>query len=64
MGVFDLVLFIVRTALAIIEAQILGRPLPVADSLVNIIQAGYAAYEKQTGQPLDPATIKPFELIP
>jgi len=64
MSTVDLVLFIIRTALAVIESKLTGKPLAIADSILSIVSAAYAAYESEQGAPLDPALIKPFTAIP
>ncbi len=59
-----LILLIIRTALKILEEQQVGGTVPAtADSLVEIISVAKAAYEKETGQPLDVDKIKPYEPI-
>jgi hypothetical protein len=64
MATIDLILFIVRTALAIIESKVTGKALAVPDAILSITSAAYAAYEAEAGQPLDQAKIKPFTPIP
>lgn len=64
MTLFDLLFFIGKTVLAIIEAKISGKKLDVPDAILSITSAAYAAYETEVGQPLDPAKIRPFTAIP
>jgi hypothetical protein len=63
-NVLDLVLFICETAWEVIKGKLSGSTVDVPGALIRIVNAGYQAYEKETGQPLDPAKIKPFEPIP
>jgi len=57
----ELIILIIRTALEIISAQAGGQPvLSNADAILDIISKAKAAYEKETGQPIDVEKIKPY----
>jgi len=62
----DLIILIIQTALAILQQQLGGSAGPTgsAQALLDIIAKAKAAYERETGQPIDVAAIKPYEPIP
>lgn len=60
----ELVLMIIQIGLSIVQQQHLGGGTVVAsEALVDIIAKAKAAYEKETGLPLDVSKIKPYEPI-
>jgi hypothetical protein len=57
----DIVLMIIQTALNVATNQVSGNQvLSLADAMVDIIAKAKAAYEAETGQPLDVSKIKPL----
>jgi hypothetical protein len=64
--VIDLILTILSLAVSILRQQQIAHPgtMVSADSILEIIRAAHAAYEKETGQPVNPDLIKPYEPIP
>jgi hypothetical protein len=40
-----------------------GAGARIADGLLLMIQKGISAYQKVSGQPIDPALLKPFEPV-
>jgi hypothetical protein len=61
-----LVLQILQLALSLAQSQLPGAAAPdvaVAQTLLDIVQKGSAAYQQHTGQPLDPSLIKAEETI-
>ena len=60
----DLLILIMRLALQILEQQqVGGSSTSSADSILEIISAAKAAWEKETGLPLDVNKIRPYEPI-
>ncbi len=61
-----LLLEIITTAASVVAGFLKGDPQAIANavaSITEIIQKGISAVEAQTGQPIDPALIKPFQPI-
>jgi len=60
----SLVILIIQTALQILNQQLGGAPkITYAEGLIDIVSKAKAAYEAETGMPLDVSKIKPFEPI-
>jgi hypothetical protein len=58
----SLILLIIQTALQILQQQMGGKQgLVIGEALIDIISKAKAAYEQQTGQPIDVSLIKPYE---
>ena len=58
----QLILIILAAALEVLrQTNVAGASdaAKISDELIKIIRAGARAHELQTGQPLDPALIKP-----
>ena len=67
MNTLSLILEILQLAAAAASAYVTGdaaKGTQIAQSLISIIQKGMLAYQAQTGQPIDPALLKPWEPIP
>jgi hypothetical protein len=61
----QLLLLIAQAALTILAQQKVGGAVPQdIEVLLDIISKALAAYQAQTGQPLDPNLIKPYVPIP
>jgi hypothetical protein len=56
----DLILEILALGIQAAGALFKGNPTAVEQAILGIVQKGYAAYEAQTGKPLDPSLIKPI----
>jgi hypothetical protein len=57
----NLIIMIAQLALNILKQQHLGGPTTLnASAILEIISMAKAAYEQETGQPLDVAKIKPY----
>lgn len=61
----ELIIELIRTALAILAAQLGGKPseISVAGALLKILSIGRTAYTQETGKDIDPEKIKPYEPI-
>ena len=61
----NLIISIVQIALQILTSQLGGnnQSANVAQSLVDIVNKAMQAYQQQTGKPIDPDLIKPYEPI-
>jgi len=58
----SLVILIIQTGLQILNQQLGGKQvIGTAEAFLDIISKAKAAYEKETGQPLDVSKIKPYE---
>lgn len=57
------ILEILQYALAILGQQLGGKSTPIntAEALTKIMSAALAAFERETGQPMDISKIKPYE---
>jgi hypothetical protein len=60
----NIVLYIIELALSILKAHITGAfQTRIPESLIEIVRAGYDAYERQTGKPLLTSMIRPYDQI-
>lgn len=69
MGVLSLILEILSIASASAQSFLTTNPTGqnannLASALITIVQKAMLAYQAQTGQPIDPTLLKPFEPIP
>ena len=60
----DLLLEILQIAIQAASGLIKGNPTGIEQAILDIVSKGYAAYEAQTGKPLDPDLIKPIPPLP
>ena len=64
----QLILIILASALNLLQQQMMGgKPGAVVDlsaELLKIVQAGIKAYELHKGEAIDPALLKPIDLVP
>ena len=61
------ILMIIETALGLVKQQLgsgAAAPIDAAEAITDIIAKAMAAYQQQTGQPIDVSLIKPYEPIP
>ena len=57
----DKVLFILQLAINLAGAAIKNNPTELETSLLDLVRAGHDAYSVQTGKPIDPSLLKPYE---
>lgn len=69
MGVLSLILEILGIASSAAQSFLTTTPTGtnannLASALISIVQKAMLAYQAQTGQPIDPTLLKPYEPIP
>ena len=60
----ELILQILVSAVNILNARVSNPTANIAGDLVSIAAKVVAAYQKETGKPLDVSLIQPYEPIP
>lgn len=59
----DMILELIGAGVQLLGATVKGNPTNLEASLLAIAQKGVAAYEAQTGKPIDPSLLRPIDPV-